>query len=156
MIAIDPDAPAPTRPRWFDLDEPRMRASLAEGPRLVHWAVRTADIEAARARAKLDPGPVYDMRRGDYRWRITIPDDGRLPGAGLVPTLIQWSSDMHPSEALFDNGLRVVALAGEHPDPSPIRTALVSLGLSETLKVTYSRHARLAAMIRTSKGVVAL
>jgi Glyoxalase-like domain len=156
VIAIDPDGAAPSRPRWFDLDEPRMRASLAEGPRLIHWVVRTSDIDAIRARAKLDPGPVHSMERGDFRWRITIPDDGHLPGAGLVPTLIQWTVEAHPADGLFDNGLRIAALAGEHPDPAPIRTALVSLGLSETLKVTYGRYARLAAMVRTPRGVVAL
>jgi hypothetical protein len=73
-----------------------------------------------------------------------------------VPTLIQWTVEAHPSDGLFDNGLRIAALAGEHPDPAPIRTALVSLGLSETLKVTYGRYARLAAMVRTPRGVVTL
>jgi hypothetical protein len=28
VIAIDPAGSAPPRPRWFDLDEPRMRAAL--------------------------------------------------------------------------------------------------------------------------------
>jgi hypothetical protein len=156
VIAIDPEAVAPPRPRWFDLDDPRMRASLAEGPRLVHWAVRTSDIDAVRARAKIDPGPVHPMQRGDFRWRITIPDDGHLPGAGLLPTVIQWTGDAHPADGLYDNGLRIVALAGEHPDPAPIRTALVALGLSDMLKVTYGRHPRLAAMVRTPRGIVAL
>src|SRR6185295_5883980 len=77
MIAIDPDAAAPPRPRWFALDDARMRASLAEGPRLVQWAVRTDDLDSARARAKIDPGTVHPMTRGDFRWRITIPDTGQ-------------------------------------------------------------------------------
>jgi hypothetical protein len=156
VIAIDPEGVAPPRPRWFDLDEPRMRASLAEGPRLVHWVVRTGDIDAARARAKIDPGPVQPMQRGDFGWRITIPDDGHLPGGGLLPTLIQWSGDAHPADGLYDSGLRVVALAGEQPDPAPIRTALVALGLSDVLKVTYARYPRLAAMVRTPRGIVTL
>jgi hypothetical protein len=156
VIAVDPDAAAPPRPRWFDLDEPRMSASLAEAPRLVHWVVRTGDIDALRERAKIDPGPVHRMQRGDFRWRITIPDDGHLPGGGLVPTLIQWSGDAHPADGLYDNGLRVVALAGEHPDPAPIRLALVALGLSDMLKVTYGRSPRLAAMVRTPRGIVPL
>ena len=29
VISIDPDAPAPARTRWFDLDDPAMRARLA-------------------------------------------------------------------------------------------------------------------------------
>lgn len=157
VIAIDPDAKTPSRPRWFDLDEPRMRAALAESPRLIHWVARTDDIDAAQARARIDPGPVQPMARGDLHWRITIPADGHLPGAGLVPTLVEWPhGDAHPSDRLLDTGIRLVALAGEHPDPATIRAALVALGLSETLKVTYGRYTRLAAMLRTPRGVVTL
>jgi hypothetical protein len=154
VIAIDPEGQAPARPRWFDLDEPRMRASLAEGPRLIHWVARTDDIETAKARCPIDPGVVHPIKRGALSWRITIPDDGHLPGAGLVPTLIQWSDATHPSDQLADGGIRVVTLAGEHPDPAPIRTALVALGPADTLKVTYGQYARLAAMFRTRQGIV--
>jgi hypothetical protein len=154
IIAIDPDGKTPARPRWYDLDEPRMRAALAEGPRLIHWAAQTDDIDAAKARVRADLGVVRPMARGDLQWRITIPDDGHLPGGGLVPTLIQWPRDTHPSDRLIDSGVRLVALAGEHPDPAPIRAAIASLGLSETLKVSYERHPRLAAMLRTARGIV--
>jgi len=156
VMAIDPEGARPARPRWFDLDEPRMRAALAEGPQLIHWVARTADIDAACAQAKIDPGTVHPMARGDFRWRITIPDDGHRPGAGLIPTLIQWADAAHPADRLPETGVRVVALAGEHPDPAPIRAGLAALGLSETLKVTYERHARLAAMLRTPRGLVTL
>jgi hypothetical protein len=157
IIAIDPAAPARARPRWFDLDDVRMRATLAEGPRLTHFADRTHAIEALRSAARIDPGPAHPMARGDLRWRITIPDDGHLPGAGLVPTLIQWDDDdQHPALRLPDAHLSLAALAGEHPDPAPVRAALAALGLSDTLKVTYGRHPRLAAMIRTPRGMVTL
>ena len=99
---------------------------------------------------------MHPITRGDLHWRITIPDDGHLPGAGLVPTLIEWPSASHPTDRLADSGIRLVALAGEHPDPAAIRAAIASLGLSETLKVTYGRHPRLAAMLRTPRGIVTL
>ncbi len=156
IIAIDPEGTAPSRPRWFDLDEPRMRAKLAEGPALIHWVARTNDIEVDATRTQLDPGAILPMRRGDFEWRITVPDDGHLPAGGLVPTLIQWSDRRHPADALADTGAQVVALAGEHPDPAPVRAALAALGLSETLKVTYGRSVRLAAMLRTPRGTVTI
>ncbi|MEO5765937.1 MAG: VOC family protein [Casimicrobiaceae bacterium] len=156
VIAIDPDAPAPARARWFDLDDVRMRATLAEGPRLVHFVARTRELRAVVAAARHAPGPIHAMARGDFRWQITIPDDGHLPGAGLIPTLIEWEGGEHPAAHLKDRGLRVAALAGEHPDPAPVRAALAALGLSDTLKVTYGRHARLAAMVRTPRGLVTL
>src|SRR5689334_6927040 len=69
LIAIDPGAATPARPRWFDLDRPAMRALLAQQPRLIHWAARTDDIETARRASPIDPGPVHAMARDDFRWR---------------------------------------------------------------------------------------
>jgi hypothetical protein len=157
VIAIDPQGQAPGRARWFDLDEPRMRATLAEGPRLAHYVARTDDIGALAARSTIDLGEVLPMSRGEWRWRITVPGDGHLPARGLVPTLVQWSdAARHPADALPDRGLSLVALAGEHPDPAPVRAALARLGLGEDVKVTYGQSPRLAAMIRTPRGVVTL
>jgi len=156
VLAVDPEAPAPLRARWFDLDEPRMRATLAEAPALVHWVARTSDIDAAAARCTEDLGAIVPAQRGDMRWRITVPADSHLPGRGLVPTLIEWSDERHPTDTLPDVGLELVALAGEHPEPAGIREALAALGLSDALKVTYGRTARLAAMLRTSRGIVPL
>jgi hypothetical protein len=156
IIAIDPQAPEPARPRWFDLDEPRMRARLAEEPALIHWAARSRDIEGDAPRCPVDLGPITPMRRGEFAWRLTIPDDGHLPERGLVPTLIEWPDRRHPADALPDAGVRLVALAGEHPEPAPVRAALAALGLSDTLKVTYGRTPRLAAMLRSPRGIVTL
>jgi hypothetical protein len=156
VIAIDPDGKAPSRPRWFALDDVRMRAQLAEGPRLLHWVARTIDIAGAVNASRHEPGPVHPMARGDFRWKITIPDDGQLPGAGLIPTLIEWSGADHPAARLPDVHLRTAAIAGEHPDPAPVRAALAALGLSDSLKVTYGRYPRLAAMIRTPRGIATL
>jgi hypothetical protein len=155
VIAVDPDGVTPPRSRWFDLDEPRMKAALAEGPQLIHWVCRTTDIVGAASRLP-DLGIVTPMTRGDFAWRITIPDDGHRPGRGLVPTLIQWSDARHPADRLPDAGLRLAILAGEHPEPAVVRAQLSTLGLSETLKVTYAKSPRLAAMIRTPRGMVAL
>lgn len=156
VMAIDPDAPAPARPRWFDLDEPRMRARLAEGPALVHWVVRSRRIDDDARASDVDLGEILTLRRGDFEWRMTVPADGHLPARGLVPTMIQWSTPQHPAQRLPDAGIRVVALAAEHPEPAGVRTTLAKLGLSDTLKVTFGQTPRLAAMLRTPRGVVTL
>jgi catechol 2,3-dioxygenase-like lactoylglutathione lyase family enzyme len=155
VIAIDPGGGKPSRPRWFDMDEPRLRAAMAEGPHLAHWVARTADIEAAAARVP-DLGVPTPMARGDLNWRITIPDDGHRPGRGLVPTLIQWPGAQHPTDRMVDSGCRLVAIAGEHPEPALVRAELATLGLSETMKVTYGKSQRIAAMIRTARGIATL
>ena len=156
VIAIDPGAPAPARPRWFDLDEPRMRARLAEGPALIHFVERTRHIDDDAKAAGVELGEILTMQRGDFTWRLTVPPDGHLEARGVVPTLIQWSTTVHPADRLPDRGVRVVALAAEHPDPAPVRASLAKLGLSDTLKVTYGQSPRLAAMLRTPRGVVTL
>ena len=156
VLAIDPEGIAPMRPRWFDMDEPRMRATLAEGPALIHWVARTRDIENDVTRCRAELGTILPMQRGDLRWRITVPPDGHLPERGLVPTLIEWSDERHPADTLPDAGVELVARAGAHQEPAPVRAALAALGLSDTLKVTYGRTPRLAAMLRTHRGVVTL
>jgi hypothetical protein len=96
------------------------------------------------------------MARGDYRWRITIPDDGKLPGKGVLPSLIQWDLPLHPADLLPASGITIAGLAAAHPEPNEIRGALAALGLDGVLPVTYDREARLAAMLRTPRGIVTL
>ena len=121
VIAIDPDAPAPARPRWFGLDEPAMRLRLARGPALIHWVERTADIDAA-LRSYPERVDVLDLARGDYRWRIGVPPDGRIPCGGRCPTLIQWQGDAHPADRLPRSGCELVALETRAPLAASIAT----------------------------------
>ncbi len=156
IIAVDPQGVAPARPRWFDLDSGDLAVDLIDRPRLVHWVARTNDIETAVEHAKVPPGEILSFERGDYRWRITVPADGHRPGGGLVPTLIQWDVPQHPADALPASGLSLVQLAGSHPDPAPIRAALAAFGIADAIHVTFDREARLAAMLRTPRGLVTL
>jgi len=156
VIAIDPEGARPARPRWFDLDNKALQAELTERPRLIHWVARTTDIERAAARCPVPLGAVHPMERGDYRWRITIPDDGKPPGKGIVPTLIQWDVAEHPADSLPESGVSLAGFAGAHPEPDAVRAALAALGLAGVLPITYDPYARLAAMLRTPRGTVAL
>lgn len=117
IIAIDPEALAPARPRWFGLDDPPMRERLRESPRLVHWVLSCESIEHRRdqlRQAGFDPGDVCDAQRdtaeGLLKWRITVRPDGRLLCDGAMPTLIEWPPGRHPSRQLPDRGLRLDGL----------------------------------------------
>jgi hypothetical protein len=156
LIAIDPDAPKPKRPRWFGLDNKALQARLGEHPHVIHWAARTAAIAADSARAPIARGPVQAFERGEFRWRLTVPDDGSLPGQGEAPTLIQWDSAVHPAERMPASGIALVQLAASHPSPDEIRRDLKVLGLEDALQVTYGAVPRLAAMLRTPRGLVSL
>ncbi|MEY2736259.1 MAG: hypothetical protein RLZ58_1668, partial [Pseudomonadota bacterium] len=51
IIALNPAAtpqrPAPLK-RWFDFDDAALAQRIAaQGPQLVHWVARTADVDAA-------------------------------------------------------------------------------------------------------------
>jgi hypothetical protein len=105
ILAIDPEGTKPARPRWFGLDHIALQAELTERPRLIHWVSRTQGIEAAAAACPIPLGRVHSMARGNYRWRITIPDDGSLPGKGIMPTLIEWDVPQHPAESLPNSNL---------------------------------------------------
>jgi glyoxalase-like protein len=156
VIAVDPDAIAPQRPRWFGLDAPGVRAALQETPRLLHWVARTDDIEAARGASRADPGEIYTMSRGAFEWRMTIPVDGELPAGGVLPTLIQWKDERHPADSMPDAGIRLIAIGGAHPEPASIRAALAALSLADAIKITFASKPRLAAMLQTPRGPVAL
>ena len=106
VIAVDPEAKDPGRPRWFDLDEPYMREALERSPALIHWVERTSDLDAA-LRDYGETVEVLALERGPYRWRIGVPRDGHRPAGGALPTLIQWEGGLHPADALPDTGVRL-------------------------------------------------
>lgn len=113
VIAIDRDAPAPARPRWFDLDSADMQARLAQAPALIAWAARTDRIAEAVTRVP-ELGLVQAASRGTLAWRITIPEDGKLQFGGLLPTVLQWE-DVHPTDSMEANGLELTELSLVHP-----------------------------------------
>ena len=153
VIAIDPAAAVPPRPRWFGLDDANIRAQLRERPRLLTWAARTHDINDAVKQCPIALGSVHSMERGAYQWRITIPDDGALLCAGLLPALIQWDCATHPADNLEDRGYVLASLDGEHPDAAKVAAALAELGLGNIIAPVKARNARLAATIRGARGV---
>lgn len=103
VIAIDPAAPRPPRPRWFDLDTPAMHERLARGPALIHWVERTDDLEEG-LRDYSEPLEILALSRGPYRWRMGVSRDGTRPARGARPTLIQWEGGLHPAQELPASG----------------------------------------------------
>ena len=117
IIAIDAQAPQPPRRRWFDLDDPALRATLAAGPRLIHWVARCDDVEAecaALSAGGIERGEVLraerDTPRGLLRWRIAVRSDGARLAGGALPTLIEWV-DMHPADSLAASPVRLESLS---------------------------------------------
>ena len=119
-IAIDPEAPAPDRARWFDLDR------LTGPPHLRSWINRVDDLDAALARHTGAGAPVA-LARGDLRWRMAVPGDGVLPFDGCFPALIEWQGPGHPAQRLAPSGARLARLIVAHPEAAALRAALAGL-----------------------------
>lgn len=123
IIAIDPDAPAPARARWFGMDDGALQAAVREAPRFVHVVARTARLEMLRwglYNLGLVPGtPIAAQRdtpQGRLAWRIMLRDDGRIDTPFALPTLIEWQG-AHPTRAMAGSALSLRSVcAGALPD----------------------------------------
>lgn len=131
VIAVNPDASAPDRPRWFELDH----IGADQSPQLATWVVRTNDILAASFAAPVPIGDVEPMTRGELRWLMTIPPDGRLSLQGIAPMLIQWPPGIHPTRSLPDMGCRLVRLEAFHPQAPKIKDLLSHIGFEGDFQV---------------------
>lgn len=136
LISVDPNAPDPGRPRWFTLDDPQTRLRIAERPRALCRVVNTTDLDRVVANAPFDLGEVVNFQRGARTWRLTVPRDGSLPFAGLLPAFIEWSPGPHPSTGQQDLGVRLKAICLTHPKPSEVAAHLEALGVSHLATVT--------------------
>jgi hypothetical protein len=132
VIAPDPQAPAPGRPRWFGLD--RLTADTL--PRLSTWVMRTEDIQATTALCPEPLGAIEPMSRGSLNWHITIPADGSVPLDGVAPALIKWQTDVHPAAGLVDFGLSLVKLEIFHHAPQRLSRLLTAIGATGPIVVS--------------------
>lgn len=150
IIAANPHAPAPDRPRWFALDHLQADAPA----KLSTWVVSTDDIHST-ATASTEPlGQIEPMSRGARNWLITIPADGSLVMAGVAPALIEWDVSPHPATGLVDHGLSLVKLELFHPEPARVAALLASIALiDDTIECRPGDLPQLVAHIQTPQGI---
>ncbi len=117
-IAIDPAAPAPDRPRWFDLDR-------RTGPaRLTNWICRSEDLTTLLPDLRPEVGRPIALTRGALAWDMVVPDDGVLPFDNMHPALIQWRCADHPAQMLAPSGCRLHRLTVAHPQAATLQSLL--------------------------------
>lgn len=117
-IAINPEAPQPARPRWFDLDR------FSGAPRLTNWICRTDDLDATLQNLPEGMGQPVDLQRGGLRWRMAVPHSGILPFDNTAPAMIQWQTPVHPATQLQPSGVRLRRLTVTHPKAEALGTML--------------------------------
>jgi len=128
-------------------------------PRLIAWAFSVDDIEGRVEAAKkkgYDPGAVASGGRdlpggSSLNWRLT--NRPKPAGDGLVPFLIQWLSDPHPSKTA-PSGCQFVLLRAEHPDPAGIEAVFDALAVK--MEAVSGPVPRLIATLDTPNGRVEL
>ncbi|MGX0975157.1 catechol 2,3-dioxygenase-like lactoylglutathione lyase family enzyme [Roseovarius sp. MBR-51] len=145
VIAIDPEAPAPRYPRWFDLDR-------FSGPPCLHnWICGVNDLEATLIRHPQAGQPVA-LSRGDLKWRMAVPQNGILPMNNLFPALIEWHGSAHPATLLTPSGARLLRLVVSHPNAKTLQ-AVLGPELSDNRVVFETGTAELRAEIATPHGL---
>jgi hypothetical protein len=148
-ISINPDAPQPDRPRWFDLD------NFAGRPRLTNWICRCDDLDATLAKLPDGFGTPVDLQRGDLRWRMAVPQSGVLPFDNCAPALIEWVGDAHPAPRLTQQGCGISSFNISHPQ-APALGALLAPFLADA-RITFSvGDPELTATLNTPNGTATL
>ncbi len=146
VIAINPDAKGPDRPRWFNLNR------FSGPPRLTNWILRTDDMDAALAALPAGFGTPLALQRGDLRWKMAVPDDGVLPWGGWAPAIIEWGGDTHPTQTLPDCGLRLARLTLHHPNAVEMAEALGPLMPKDTAQFMPSDTPKMVALFDGPDG----
>lgn len=152
VIAIDLDAPAPGRVRWFTLDDPVTQARLNASPGALCWVVGTDDLDGIVANSPFDHGEILHLSRGDLRWRLTVPKDGNLLEGGLLPAFIEWSPGPHPSGGMQDLGIRLKSVQLRHPDPNALQSKLQALSIEHLAEISEAEESSLAFVVETPDG----
>lgn len=144
VIAADPAAPPPARPRWFGLD------AFRGPPRPVHWIARSDRLDLWP-----EAGAPMALARGPYAWEITVRDDGVPPRGGALPALIRWQGTAHPADALPDRGVRLHRLILRAPDPAALAAHLAPVLVDPRVTVEAGPPG-LSAVLATPGGAVTL
>lgn len=151
VIAPDPEAADPGRARWFDLDHPPAT------PRLGHWLVRVPGL-AARADLPRVSGQVIEQRRGDLRWKISVPEDGHRPFGGVFPSFLDWECDeaVIPPRAMPGGDFTLTALELHHPRAAQAEALLAPILRDDRVHWQTAPEIGLSARLQGPGGEVVL
>ncbi|SDA09238.1 Glyoxalase-like domain-containing protein [Methylobacterium sp. UNC378MF] len=153
VIAVDPDAPPPSRTRWFGLgDAARVRADWDSGRRLRGFVARTDDLDGVLTAHGALLGAAATMTRGDLSWRFALPPDGGWPADGAAPCAMAWGPAGNPARTMPDLGARLAAVELAHPDPDGVAALHGRLGLGDAPRLARGALSRFTARITTPSG----
>ena len=135
VIANNPNADKPSRQRWFSLDESNIKDKIKNYPRALCWILEVDEIENTVKKCGYNPGEILQLSREELTWKVTIPSDGKLLENGVLPFLIEWPSDQHPSKKLTNSKVSINKLSLFHPEPYKIKNIISNLIESDLIHV---------------------
>ena len=147
VIAPNPAAIRPNWPRWFDLD------NFLGQTRLTNWVASSKNLTADLALCPNGTGVPMSLQRGDYRWQMAVPADGKLPFDGAFPALIEWQGTLHPAQALPDSGARLTRLEIAHPKAEDLKAALSPLFHDPRVVILQGPAKAMRATFTTPHGI---
>ena len=153
IIANNPNVDKPSRQRWFSLDEARTKEKIKHSPRALCWVLEVDNIEDTVKKCGYNPGEILQVSRGELTWKITVPSNGRLADNGVLPALIEWPSDQHPSKKLTNNNISMKTLSLFHPEPNKIKNIISNLIESNLIRVLEG-VSKIELILTTEKGEV--
>ena len=136
VIANNPNVDSPSRPRWFSLDESYVKDKIKNSPRALCWVLKVDNIEDTIKQCDYNPGEILQLSRDDLTWKVTIPSDGKLVENGVLPILIEWPSNLHPSNNLNNSNISLNKLSLFHPEPNKIQKIISNLIESNLIHIS--------------------
>ena len=155
VIANNPNVDKPSRQRWFSLDEARTKEKIKHSPRALCWVLEVDNIENTVKKCGYNPGEILQISRGELTWKITVPSNGRLVDNGVLPALIEWPSDQHPSKKLTNSKVSISKLSLFHPEPYKIKNIISNLIESDLIRVSEGLP-KIELILTTQNGKVVI
>ena len=153
IVALDPEADAPDRPRWFGLDDQnKVRCDWDEGRRLRGWVARTDTIDAIIAGRGDIFGEKVPLPTVNASFDFAIPNDGSLPLDGAAPSLIDRRGKPRAMATIVDLGARLRSFTLEHPDPAAVEALYRALTVDRPPDIRRGSKLRYRAQIETPAG----
>jgi hypothetical protein len=154
IVALDPEADGPGRPRWFGLDDQKtVRADWDEGRRLRGWVARADSIDAILAGRRDLFGEKVALPADNPSFDFAIPNDGSLPLDGAAPCIIDRRGKPRSMAAIADLGARLRSFALEHPDPAAVEALYRAITVDRPPAIGRGARLRYRAQIETPTGL---
>ena len=136
VIANNPNVSKPSRQRWFSLDEARTKEKIKHSPRALCWVLEVDNIEDTVKKCGYNPGEILQLSRDELTWKVTVPSNGKLVENGVLPVLIEWPSNQHPSKKLNNSKVSINKISLFHPEPYKIKSIISNLIESDFIHVS--------------------